>query len=102
MFTLPPTNVSAKAMRLLATLHASPQRTIRVLCGGEERGMLGSRAYREVRTRAVRRGGRTYLHPDYGDFENYDVRSRHTNVDLADAVRVEDVQRSAVLLAVFA
>ncbi len=36
------------------------------------------------------------------DFENYDVRTRHTNADLADAVRVEDVRQSAVVLAVFA
>jgi Zn-dependent M28 family amino/carboxypeptidase len=36
------------------------------------------------------------------DFENYDVRTRHTNADLADAVRIEDVRQSAVVLAVFA
>jgi Zn-dependent M28 family amino/carboxypeptidase len=36
------------------------------------------------------------------DFENYDVRTRHTNADFADAVKVEDLQQSAVVLAVFA
>lgn len=36
------------------------------------------------------------------DFGNYDVRTRHTNADFADAVKIEDVQQSAVVLAVFA
>jgi carboxypeptidase Q len=36
------------------------------------------------------------------DFLNYDVRTRHTNADFADAVKIEDVQQSAVVLAVFA
>ena len=36
------------------------------------------------------------------DFRNYDVRTRHTNADLADAVNVEDLRQSAVVLAVFA
>jgi carboxypeptidase Q len=36
------------------------------------------------------------------DFRNYDVRTRHTNADLADAVNVEDLKQSAVVLAVFA
>ncbi len=36
------------------------------------------------------------------DFRNYDVRTRHTNADLADAVNVEDLEQSAVVLAVFA
>jgi len=36
------------------------------------------------------------------DFENYDVRTRHTNADFADAVKVEDLRQSAVVLAVFA
>jgi Zn-dependent M28 family amino/carboxypeptidase len=34
------------------------------------------------------------------DFRNYDVRTRHTNADLADAVQVEDLKQSAVVLAV--
>lgn len=36
------------------------------------------------------------------DFSTYDVRTRHTNADFADAVKIEDVQQSAVMLAVFA
>jgi hypothetical protein len=34
------------------------------------------------------------------DFRNYDVRTRHTNADLADAVRIEDLQQAAVFMAV--
>jgi hypothetical protein len=36
------------------------------------------------------------------DFRNYDVRTRHTNADLADAVKVDDLRQSAVVMAVFA
>ena len=34
------------------------------------------------------------------DFHNYDVRTRHTNADLADAVSAEDLRQSAVFMAV--
>jgi carboxypeptidase Q len=34
------------------------------------------------------------------DFRNYDVRTRHTNADLADAVRIEELQQAAVFMAV--
>jgi Zn-dependent M28 family amino/carboxypeptidase len=34
------------------------------------------------------------------DFANYDVRTRHTNADLSDAVKTEDLRQSAVVLAV--
>jgi carboxypeptidase Q len=34
------------------------------------------------------------------DFRNYDVRTRHTNADLADAVRIEDLCQAAVFMAV--
>jgi carboxypeptidase Q len=34
------------------------------------------------------------------DFRNYDVRTRHTNVDLADAVRIDDLRQAAVFMAV--
>jgi Zn-dependent M28 family amino/carboxypeptidase len=34
------------------------------------------------------------------DFRNYDTRTRHTNADLADAVSLEDLKRSAAVLAV--
>jgi carboxypeptidase Q len=33
------------------------------------------------------------------DFRNYDVRTRHTNADLADAVRTEDLRQAAVFMA---
>jgi carboxypeptidase Q len=36
------------------------------------------------------------------DFRNYDVRTRHTNADLADAVKVDDLRQSAIVLASFA
>jgi carboxypeptidase Q len=36
------------------------------------------------------------------DFRNYDVRTRHTNADLADAVKPEDLRQSAIVMAVFA
>jgi hypothetical protein len=36
------------------------------------------------------------------DFRHYDVRTRHTNADLADAVDVEDVRQAAIVLAVVA
>jgi Zn-dependent M28 family amino/carboxypeptidase len=36
------------------------------------------------------------------DFRHYDVRTRHTNADFADAVDVEDLQQSAVVMAVAA
>jgi hypothetical protein len=36
------------------------------------------------------------------DFRNYDVRTRHTNADLADAVDTDDLKQSAVVLAVVA
>ncbi len=34
------------------------------------------------------------------DFRNYDIRTRHTNADLADAVRIEDLRQAAVFMAV--
>ena len=36
------------------------------------------------------------------DFRHYDVRTRHTNADFADAVDVEDLRQSAIVLAVVA
>jgi hypothetical protein len=36
------------------------------------------------------------------DFRNYDVRTRHTNADLADAVKTDDLRQSAIVMAVFA
>ena len=36
------------------------------------------------------------------DFRHYDVRTRHTNADFAEAVDVEDLRQSAIVLAVVA
>jgi Zn-dependent M28 family amino/carboxypeptidase len=36
------------------------------------------------------------------DFTNYDVRTRHTNADLSDAVKGEDLRQSAVFFALTA
>ena len=157
-------SAAMEAMRILAALHASPRRTIRVaLWGGEEQGMVGSRAWvaQHLGDQAARDRIAVYLNDDPGtgktygfymennaaakqifdawlapltdlgmrrnviegigstdhvpfvqagvpafttikDFENYDVRTRHTNADFADAVKIEDVRQSAVVLAVFA
>lgn len=35
------------------------------------------------------------------DFRNYDTRTRHTNADLADAVKVDDLRQSAAVTAAF-
>jgi len=153
-----------EAMRILTALHASPRRTIRVaLWGGEEQGLVGSRAWvaQHLGDQAARDRISVYLNDDPGtgrtygfymeqnaaakqifdawlapladlgmrrnviegigstdhvpfvqagvpafttikDFENYDVRTRHTNADFADAVKIEDVRQSAVVLATFA
>jgi carboxypeptidase Q len=157
-------SATMEAMRILAALHTSPRRTIRVaLWGGEEQGMVGSRAWvaKHLGDQAARDRIAVYLNDDPGtgktygfymennaaakqifdawlapladlgmrrnviegigstdhvpfvqagvpafttikDFENYDVRTRHTNADFADAVKVEDLRQSAVVLAVFA
>ena len=153
-----------EAMRILATLDAAPRRTIRAaLWGGEEQGLVGSRAWveRNLGTEAARDRIAVYLNDDPGtgatygfymeenaaakavfdawlealgdlgvrrnviegigstdhvpfvqagvpafttikDFRHYDVRTRHTNADLADAVNVDDVRQSAIVLAAIA
>ena len=153
-----------EAMRILTALHARPRRTIRVaLWGGEEQGLIGSRAWvaQHLKEKTERDRISVYLNddpgtgPTYGfymendaaakkifdawlapiadlgmrrnviegigstdhvpfvaagvpafttikDFGNYDVRTRHTNADYADAVKVEDLQQSAEVLAIFA
>ena len=157
-------SAAMEAMRILTALHARPRRTIRVaLWGGEEQGLIGSRAWvaEHLKDKAARDRISVYLNddpgtgPTYGfymennaaakqifdawlaplvdlgmrrnvmegigstdhvpfveagvpafttikDFGNYDVRTRHTNADFADAVKIEDVRQSAVVLAVFA
>ncbi len=153
-----------EAMRILAALDAAPRRTIRAaLWGGEEQGLLGSRAWveQQLADPAVRGRMAVYLNDDPGsgktygfymeqsdtakeifdawleplrdlgarrnviegigstdhvpfvqlgvpafttikDFRHYDVRTRHTNADFADAVDVEDVRQSAIVMAVVA
>lgn len=153
-----------EAMRMLAALDARPRRTIRVaLWGGEEQGLIGSRAWvaQHLGDGPDRENVALYLNddpgtgPTYGfymegnaaakaifdawlaplsdlgvrrniiegigstdhvpfvragvaafntikEFEHYDVRTRHTNADLPDAVNVDDLKQSAVVLAVFA
>ena len=157
-------SATMEAMRILAKLHASPRRTIRVvLWGGEEQGLVGSRAWvaQHLGQKVERDRISVYLNDDPGtgktygfymegnagakrifdawlapladlgvrrnviegivatdhvpfveagvpafttikDFSNYDVRTRHTNADFADAVKIEDVQQSAIVMAVFA
>lgn len=150
-----------EAMRILAALDSAPRRTIRaVLWGGEEQGLLGSRAWVEQHRAELRRIA-VYVNDDPGtgmtygfymeqsaaakeifdawleplralgvrrnviegigstdhvpfvqlgvpafttikDFRHYDVRTRHTNADFPDAVDVEDLRRSAIVLAVVA
>jgi carboxypeptidase Q len=151
-----------EAMRILAALDSAPLRTIRaVLWGGEEQGLLGSRAWVErhlggelgriavylnddpgtgktygfymEQSEAAKEVFDAWLEPlrDFGvrrnviegigstdhvpfvqqgvpaftaikDFRHYDVRTRHTNADFADAIDVDDVRQSAIVLAVVA
>jgi Zn-dependent M28 family amino/carboxypeptidase len=151
-----------EAMRILAAIDAVPRRTIRAaLWGGEEQGLLGSRAWVErhrddelgriavyvnddpgtgktygfymEQSKAAKKifdgwlaplrrfGARRNVIEGIGstdhvpfvaqgvpafttikDFRNYDVRTRHTNADFADAVDVEDLRQSAIVLAVVA
>jgi Zn-dependent M28 family amino/carboxypeptidase len=157
-------SAAMEAMRILTALQARPRRTIRVaLWGGEEQGLIGSRAWvaEHLNNQAARDRISVYLNddpgtgPTYGfymennvaakkifdawltplaglgmrrnviegigstdhvpfveagvpafttikDFSNYDVRTRHTNADFPDAVKIEDVQQSAEVLAVYA
>jgi carboxypeptidase Q len=159
--------VVLEAMRILKTLGLQPKRTIRVaLWGGEEEGLLGSKAYatqhlagdanKEARDRTF-----VYLNidpatgPIYGwymqdsepakalfdtwlgplkdldmrknviagigntdhlsfravgvpafnpiqEYKDYDVRMHHTNVDLYERVREQDLKQNAIVMAWFA
>lgn len=160
------TAAAIEAMRILKTIGVKPRRTIRVaLWGGEEEGLLGSRAH--VRAHYAGEGNAAardklamYLNldpgmgPIYGwylensaparalfdkwieplkdlgvrrnvdpgigntdhvsfreagmpgfnavqDYDTYDVRTHHTNVDTYDRVREEDLKQNAVVLAWF-
>jgi carboxypeptidase Q len=159
--------VVMEAMRILKTIGAQPRRTIRVaLWGGEEQGLLGSKAYvkqhlegdanKDARDRMV-----AYFNidpatgPIYGwyaetsepaktlfdawldplkdlgmrknviqgigstdhlsfravgvpgfnpiqEYKDYDVRMHHTNVDLYERVREQDLKQNAIVMAWFA
>ncbi|MBA3640367.1 MAG: M20/M25/M40 family metallo-hydrolase [Acidobacteriota bacterium] len=158
------TAAAIESMRILKTIGVKPRRTIRVaLWGGEEEGLLGSRAH--VRAHYAGEGNAAardklaiYLNldpgmgPIYGwylensaparalfdkwieplkdlgvrrnmdpgigntdhvsfreagmpgfnavqDYDTYDVRTHHTNVDTYERVREEDLKQNAVVLA---
>ena len=156
-----------EAMRILKTIGAQPKRTIRVaLWGGEEEGLLGSKAYvaqhlagdanKEARDRTflylnidpatgpiygwymqdsapAKALFDTWLRPleDLGarrnviagigstdhlsfsaagipafnpiqEYKDYDVRMHHTNVDLYERVREQDLKQNAIVMAWFA
>jgi Zn-dependent M28 family amino/carboxypeptidase len=156
-----------EAMRILKTLGVKPRRTIRMaLWGGEEEGLLGSRAYAAAHYAGDANAGArekvsVYFNSDPGtgpiygwylennaavkpifdawlaplkdlgmrrnvregigatdhlsftalglpgfnslqDYQDYDTRDHHTNVDFAERVKPEDLKQSAIVLAVFA
>jgi hypothetical protein len=158
--------VVLEAMRILKTLGLQPKRTIRVaLWGGEEEGLLGSKAYaaqhlagdanKEARDRTflylnidpatgpiygwymqdsepAKALFDTWLEPlkDLGmrknviagigntdhlsfraagvpgfnpiqEYKDYDVRMHHTNVDLYERVREQDLKQNAIVMAWF-
>jgi hypothetical protein len=41
------------------------------------------------------------LHHDHG-LHNYDARTRHTNADFYESVSEHDLQRSSIVMAIFA
>jgi carboxypeptidase Q len=156
-----------EAMRILKAVGAKPRRTIRLaLWGGEEQGLLGSKAWvaRHLAGEANRRefeNFSVYINIDNGtgpiygfamedhegakpyfdswlaqfrdlgarknvnlkltstdhqtflaagvpgfnpfqDYENYDLRTHHTNMDTRDHVKPEDITQSAIVMASFA
>ncbi|MCC7417323.1 MAG: M20/M25/M40 family metallo-hydrolase [Acidobacteria bacterium] len=156
-----------EAIRILEAIDASPRRTIRIaLWGGEEQGLLGSRAWVEQHlagdaNRAVREKFDVYFNMDNGtgpvygfyeqqnpgvgelfdgwlaplkelgarkntresigstdhlsftsvgvpgfnpiqDYENYDVREHHTNMDTVERLQLKDVQEASIAMAWFA
>ena len=156
-----------EAMRLLKAVGAKPRRTIRLaLWGGEEQGLLGSKAWvtqhlagdanqkerenfsvyfnidngtgpiygfamennegakplfdswlaqfrdigarRNVNLKLTNTDHQTFLAAGvpgfnpFQDYENYDVRTHHTNMDTRDHVKPEDIRQSAIVMASFA
>jgi hypothetical protein len=155
-----------EAMRILKAIDAKPRRTIRMaLWGGEEQGLLGSRAYAQTHyagpgNAANRDRLAVYLNNDPGtgpiygwymeenpeakaifdawlaplrdlgmrrnvisrigntdhlaftafglaafnslqDYQDYDTRTHHTNMDFAERVKLDDLKQSAIVLAWF-
>jgi len=156
-----------EAMRILKAAGAKPRRTIRLaLWGGEEQGLLGSKAWvtqhlagdanqkerdnfsvyfnidngtgpiygfamennegakplfdswlaqfsdlgalRNVNLTLTSTDHQTFLaggvpgFNPFQDYENYDVRTHHTNMDTRDHVKAEDIRQSAIVMASFA
>jgi carboxypeptidase Q len=156
-----------EAMRILKAVGAQPRRTIRVaLWGGEEQGLLGSKAWVDEHlageaNRAARDKFDVYFNIDNGtgpiygfflenseavrpifdawlaplldigarrnviegvgatdhlsfiaagvpgfnpvqNYENYDVRTHHTNMDTPERLRQQDIRQAAVVMASFA
>jgi hypothetical protein len=156
-----------EAMRILHAVGARPRRTIRVaLWGGEEQGLLGSKAWVAEhlagdRNAAAREKFDVYFNIDNGygpiygwylqnmesvkrqfdawlepfadlqarrntiepvgstdhlsfielgipgfnpiqNYENYDIRTHHTNMDTAERLNLADVKQAAVVMAAFA
>ncbi len=72
-----------EALRILAAARVKPRRTIRVaLWGGEEQGLLGSRAY---------------VRAHFADKET--MQRTHSNMDFFDRVQRDDMVQHATVLA---
>ncbi len=95
-----------EAMRILKAIDAKPRRTVRIaLWGGEEEGLLGSRAY-----------VRQHFGADHVSFDaaglpgfqfmvdrlEYNSRTQHSNMDVYDRVQRDDMIQQATVIAVFA
>ena len=150
-----------EAMRILKAIGAKPKRTIRVaLWGGEEQGLLGSKAWlndhkaeldklsvyfnidngtgpvygfamennegakplfdawlkqfadmgarRNVNLKLTNTDHQAFIAAGvpgfnpFQDYEKYDVRTHHTNMDLRDHVNPEDIKQAAMVMASFA
>jgi Zn-dependent M28 family amino/carboxypeptidase len=112
-----------EAMRILKAVGAKPRRTIRVaLWGGEEQGLRGSKAWVDQHLAGdANKQARDNFNvnitstdhlsftavgvPGFNPFqsyENYDVRTHHTNMDTRDHVNPEDIRQAAIVMASFA
>ncbi len=156
------TTTMMEAMRILKAIGAKPRRTIRLaLWGGEEQGLLGSKAWVAKATKQDLENLSVYFNIDNGtgpiygfamennegakplfdswlaqlrdigarknvnlrltntdhlsfiaagvpgfnpfqDYQDYDVRTHHTNMDTRDHVKTADLRQSAIVMASFA